>query len=218
MRNVLGPCAALAIALAAAPAHAQTYPTETYPDTSRDLTPAFPTHGPSPLNQQVVPGTAPATRGWPTNLTPSMSRQSMPAPPRSAARLPPIGTIGFEMDVSPSDVVFQQGAGLPAGVQTATVRSYPNGGVEEYVRIPAGGGIPAHFTSSDRRVTVVHGQALVIEGNKRKKRVAAAGKTIREPAGRANEIWCSDRSECLLYVESLGPLRFDYLNPRAPAF
>ena len=135
---------------------------------------------------------------------PDHSRTSM------GAQFGPIGTL--PLGASPMRLDFVQGDNLPSGVQTATVKDLPGGGVELYLRIPPGAKIPQHWQSSAQDLTFIRGETTVLSDGGRLL-TGEPGGHISLPVSSAHELDCGIRAECLIFVRSTGPMSIRYLDP-----
>lgn len=181
-------------------ARAQPYPLT--PDASRSRSgPLYQTQGPLPLQQQGVGEETQRGLGVPKE------KRAQPGPEER------LGSFGAEPLLSdPAKLPFTQGAELPRGVKTATVRALPGGGLEYYLRIPPGGRIPESWQPSAKDVTFLRGDATLV-GDRGQPLRSEPGTHLSLPANTAHAFACSRRQECLLFVRSAGPSSVHYTNP-----
>jgi len=101
------------------------------------------------------------------------------------------------------ELTFVAAASLPPGATHAMLRTDPEtGGIEHFIRFPAGVEIAAHWHSSSETVLLLEGEATVaIEGEKK---VLAAGSYCFFPARTVHTAWIG-AAGAVIYLRTGGP-------------
>jgi mannose-6-phosphate isomerase-like protein (cupin superfamily) len=113
------------------------------------------------------------------------------------------GTSASALMLAARELTFVAAASLPPGATHAMLRTDPEtGGIEHFIRFPAGVEIAAHWHSSSETVLLLEGEATVaIEGEKK---VLAAGSYCFFPARTVHTAWIG-AAGAVIYLRTGGP-------------
>ncbi len=105
-----------------------------------------------------------------------------------------------------ADLVFAAAPGLPEGATQALLRSDPaTGGIERFVRFPAGLHIGAHWHSAGERVVVVQGSIMLRIGDATKE--LGAGSFAWIPPRTIHEAWVDTSGATVFQIFTATPDR-----------